>query len=466
MSDTTAKTATSPIHQNVTGEAGDLTTNIDFFKPSKSAIEAYEDLGVGAEEVSIDSDEGGDPGDEDEKPKKKRRSGGDDPADHEADADAGEEEDGEEDSDDEEEEGEAEEEEAESALETKGKKGITVKLGDKEVSVDPNAVIPTVVNGKTKNPTLQQLKDSYSSKQNFADENNKLKTERASVERERDEVQKKTRWVESEHQKFAGILSTFKEAVAKKDVGLLINEMLELTQQDAVAFWENYHEQNSQYYAQYNQLSPDEKKVLAERRKNQILNSQLERKNAETSSVKQTAELQGVVRTILSETGLTDEAVQGAWRELDQLAREGAFNRETIEGIKALNGAQRYRFAADWQVNKIVDGMVRNSVSRILPDVDDSETIAILKEVRETLGPSKIREATKEDLDELIREAYGKPAAPKKQKMKGSSTSLSGKAQPRQKAETSSEDDLFDHYGANNGKPTSQVWGAQFQKFS
>ena len=439
------------------GDAGgDLTGKIDFFgiKKVKSRI---------ARE-NTDEDDSGDDEDTD------AYGAGDD---SESEDELEEEGDSEEDSEAEEDDSDDEQEEGK-----KPKKKILAQDGDRERELNADMVVPTKVNGKTENPTLQQLRDAYSSKASIASEIKAAKEAKAEVTKAKvvaqNRLQKERMEIVEKQQEFGVIAKAAKE----RDFGTILTEVAHMAGVDPADFWDAFDDTMMPYYAGtetkagFAQLTNEQRQILRQKRRNEHLQDSQSRHNARIQRQNEMSAQESYKTSLLQGNALTEEEVMEAWEELDRQAREGKLNPQLLAHLQQADYKERFRVAASEAIGIRTRNRISGIVEKNYPTLK-TKASEIVKDIEEVMGPKFIAKATDKDIAVLIARVYNQKQSgnSKAARREGSATtsgtrkgSLREKASPRVDEAATDDDDEDDPYAQARGKPTSEVWGSAFRK--
>ena len=396
---------------------------------------------------------------------------------------------GEDDSDSEDEEAEAEEdssgaeddeeEEGEEDEPERKRKKVAAKDGDKDISLHADLVVPTTVNGKQKNPTLQELRDTYASKSSIADDRTKAKEEREAVVKEKLAAQRFLEQKNTDIAKREVTLNRVAEAAKKHDFeGVLIEAAL-LAGVDPSDVWDKMDDVLGSYYSGdekqqgFTQLTPAERRALQLNRRVHFSRVIDNRRNETAQHERSVAQYEAQRTSILSQAGVSEEEVHSAWDGLVALAREGKLSPQEQQRIAAMPPMEQWQYAAAQAIRvrtrSRLNGVLEKHHADLKPKAEQ-----IISRIEELMGPKFINKATDEDIAELVRRVYKKGKETKKVSgREGSATtprvkkgSLREKVSPRADGAATDDDDEDDPYSQERGKPTSEVWGAAFRKFS
>lgn len=436
----------------VGSEGGDLAGTIDFFgvKEVKNRLEGYEnseaDFGGSGYESEPESDE--------LPPQETPEPESDDGA-------------GEENLEAAEDEGEGDEAPA--------KEKIPVEVGDKTLNLPIDAVIPTLVKGKMENPTLQDLRNAYSSKANIVNEIREAKKVKEEAASETRKIKREKESIEVEKATQSSWKAKLKENLQKADFAEVINDLCFELDVDAASLWDSIDGLLEPYYAGtdtqkgWAQLSQAERRALSQSRRVDLMTRRQEAQESKRKGEEREKAFTDMKENILSRAQISMEQVEDAWEQLSEEADSGKMPREEIEKIKKMPPIERFQYAAARAMKNRIKTRVEGIVEGKYPKLKNKMK-EIVGDLESILGPQFLAKATDENIAELIAGGYNESISTTRRPgvagRKNATTSLRDKASPRHKDDSAatSDDDEEDLYSQSGDKPTSQVWGAGFNR--
>jgi hypothetical protein len=330
----------------------------------------------------------------------------------------------------------------------KGSKTVAVKLGDESLEYSLDAKIPVAIDGKEEVFTLRELRNLKSGERSYNRKFTELGEQKKALAQQQSELGAKYANAEQ-----------VTEAMKKGDTDAALTLLAIDAGMDPVDFWNKFHQGFSQYFLEYNSLSDDEKKLVAGKRELALKEIQINRAQNKVSHAENNQKVEAAREKIRGETGLSDEQISAGWDKLAALANQGQLKQNVVETLKTASPEERYRHAAAFALGEKVCEKVEQSFDRVTPSGDKAK---IVQEIYDSVDFAWLVNASEDDLDYLIREAYsgeGEGKSKEGEEKEVATTHLGDKASPRHtRAETSENNS-----GASAGfNPRDHVWDPQF----
>lgn len=253
------------------------------------------------------------------------------------------------------------------------KKSLKAKVGDKEIDLDPEAILTIKVNGKDEPVSIRELQRNYGGKVEWEKRFSEFDKERKVF-----------------HSKVEGASSKIKQIFEEQDPEMRLFKMAEFAGKDPVEVRSKFLSDNVKLLEKYYAMTEDERKQDALEFENKILKQQREFKQKEDAE--RDADL--VLRRKIADLGTThqisEDTYQARFEELKALTAQGTFKgeitpefiSETIQKDRLWNSAAEILDTADLQFDA-------EKRSQALLDLVETAFI-------QGLGPKQVREIAEE----------------------------------------------------------------------
>jgi len=207
-------------------------------------------------------------------------------------------------------------EKAEAKKEELQRKIHKAKLGDKEIDIDDEAVVPVKINGKEELVPVKELLSNYSGKTNWSKQFQDLSQEKkANLE-----IVSK---LEAANEKL-------KSAFEEKDPQVRLFKMAEIAGVSPMQFRSSLLEDNIQMLEKYYSMSEDEKKADALAFENRYLKHQADTRAQAEARSQANQQLQAKTQQLLASHKIQPEEFDSQKEVLHSLAKEGKLDPKTI----------------------------------------------------------------------------------------------------------------------------------------
>ena len=298
-------------------------------------------------------------------------------------------------------------------------KYFTIQDGDEEVQLAETTEIPVKVGKKEQMVSLAKLRDTYSGATGIKKQSEYLQTQKEEIEA-----------AKAEHQKNLAALNTklskFANAIDRGDHEVVINEMLAAVGKDSEQFWGQWHNKMSEFYGQYNNLSPQQRQAVVEDRKQKQLLQKYKEQEHELTQLQQNQQYTQFASDLLNRNGLQQADVKEVWAYLDGQAKQGALSEDDVKYLQTAPNEKKLEYA----VNYALGFKNYNRVAGVLTKVEgiaEKDLPDVISDLYSTLG-DQIYSITDKDLTDVIQGAYVN-----KEQGSRSSGALKSKASPRLK---------------------------------
>lgn len=238
----------------------------------------------------------------------------------------------------------------------KEKKAIKAKLGDKEIDLDPDALIPVKINGKEELVSLNELR---------ADKAGKVEWDKrfTQLDKERKEFKAKTGQISEK------ITNIFKET----DPEMKLYRMAELAGQDPMTFRNKWLEDGTKLLEKWYAMSDAEKEADAKDFENKILKRKLESRESEDKVKHSLSELDQKVSALRKAHNVSEELFIARYDELEAMSQSGNFKQEiTPEFIVESIAKDKLWEAAENKLNALNVSLPVEARGKILLDLVDN----------------------------------------------------------------------------------------------
>lgn len=275
--------------------------------------------------------------------------------------------------------GEKEEEKLETKDKPKEKKTLKAKLGDKELDLDPDVLIPVKINGKEEYMTLNELR---------SDKAGKVEWDKRFQQLDKEKKDFQSKYQKASHQ----IKAIFDE----KDPELRLFRMAEFSGVEPRQFREKFLQDNIKLLEKYYAMSDDERQADSLSFENKVLKAQLEAKQKADKESTAIQQLDQKVQQLWNSYGVSKDEFLDRYDEIESLVEQGKFKGDvTPEFIVESITKDRLWEAAEEKLKALnVELPVETRNQRILKMVNDAFAIGIYDQA---------------DMQEIVEKVFYKP---------------------------------------------------------
>jgi len=290
-------------------------------------------------------------------------------------------------------------------------RSYSVKVGDETITLTEDIELDHRVDGKPVKVSIGQLLNRYAGEESLDARHQRLKAQ----EKEFSAVKQDLTTVA---QRAEQLIKTVAESWQKKDLATFFKAVTETAGIDQVEFEENLLNSLSPIVSKWAQLSDEQKKALVNSKKitNYELREQKVREEQE-QAVKNERHAQEL-RAFCDQNGITAEEFLTSFEELRELKDSGHLDVEFFRPQDVVNYVQL----------KNIRTRVESAIEKVSPDLTgDAEVFASI------LNVAQNQECSDEDLEEIVREVFGKDRAAEKlnKKLNKTPASVSPKVAPK-----------------------------------
>ena len=269
---------------------------------------------------------------------------------------------------------------AEAKAEAKRIAKIKLKMGDKNLEITSDAMIPVKVDGKTIEVPVADVLSSYSSKSQRDREFHQFNSEKKSFETQR--------------QKLGDVVNKSYELLSQKqDLRGFIEYMSEALGVDGQKLYSDAVEKIRQTVEQDSALSPEERQLKQLQEENQFYRSKAEAQRTAEAQAKELKTLETQVTELMTQTGMDKAAFVKAYDDLISTGVEA----------KAVTPQMVQKFYSNQRTIETIETRLKD----INPEAADEQTI-------ERLATLAIQtDANPSEIQEIIDSLYGNVAEKK-----------------------------------------------------
>jgi len=207
--------------------------------------------------------------------------------------------------------GEKEDKKLEAKDKPKEKKTLKAKLGDKELDLDPDVLIPVKINGKDEYMSLNELRSDRSGKVEWDKRFQQL-------DREKKEFQGKTN----------AITEKVKAIFQEQDPDLRFYRMAELSGVSPQEYRQKFFDDNIKLLENYYAMTDDEKKADAISFENKVLKAKLQAGESAQKQSQAIQQLDSKVQNLWKTHNVTQDQFVDRYDEIESLVQQGKFKGE------------------------------------------------------------------------------------------------------------------------------------------
>jgi hypothetical protein len=190
----------------------------------------------------------------------------------------------------------------------KEKKTLKAKLGDKELDLDPDVLIPVKINGKEEYLSLNELRSDRSGKVEWDKRFQQL-------DREKKDFQSK----------YSKASTQIKSIFEESDPELRLYRMAEFSGVEPKQFREKFLNDNIKLLEKYYSMSDDEKQADALNFENKVLKTQLESRHKADKESNAIRQLDQKVQTLWKAHNVSKDEFLNRYDEIESLIEQGKF---------------------------------------------------------------------------------------------------------------------------------------------
>lgn len=436
-------------------EGGDASAHIDFYQLSDNSPAVVDG-----------NDPNAGPGEEGEGLPEIESEEGDEGAAAEEAGEVGEEEEGEGEGEGAEEGGEAGEGEDDGEGEQKAAKPpktTSVSFGGKDYDVPLDATIPVPVNGEVETPSLQDLRNAYSSKASIRKELEQVGEAKKELTEHRRAMRRGIEKKEVALVEKEVTINRGRELLAKGQIEAALNEFFEYSPD----VWDRFDEMMSGYYPDFAKLQPAARRAIQLERRTKLMETKQTLATQAAGMQKEIDAFNTYKQQRCEATGLDESEVEDAWDVIAERAQKGGYyTPQQIQWLQNADARARWETALGEALAGKVRGKITDVVKKQFPKLEN-KLKEIISNLEENRSVKFLTKATKEDIAKIVAREYNEGKVGKPAGKVAPTNSLRDKAQPRHKlgevaAQDDDDEDIYDQGGRD--EPSNAVWGSGFTR--
>lgn len=267
------------------------------------------------------------------------------------------------------------------------------QTGDDELELSGDTVFHQKVAGKTEQVTLSEVLDNYSGKVNWDRKYNELHQQKVEVQKRSDEI-------EGNYNQLSSMIDKMVEQT-KDDPLAFYDIVAEIHEVDPVSLKMQYIENLFKDLEHFERMSDNERQIFKERKKLEFERGYIDRQKSFEKQTKEEAQRNQELAEVCERYGLSDEEYRDAHEQAAKYLTEG----DRAPTTKEVIFADRYRKAMD------LTDEIRSDWVKSLDPTNEADSRNYQRFVEYVANLWMEEGTTKEDLTEIIQDAFGTNSA-------------------------------------------------------